>query len=224
MPKQTKNSQEIERGDHCFIAGGTGSGKSALVEVYLDGRNFPFVVKIDNKGEIFERKAAGLTAWKGLTEGEDYEIVYHLKDLDKVQAPKIIYAPDFDEQEEEYYNAFFKWVYERENTTVWIDELMSITDSPHRISRFLKACYTRGRSKGIGIWALSQRPSEIPNIILANTNTFFIFTLNLEPDRLKITKITDQKEFMTKPQKYHFWFFKLGNNKPILATLKMRGE
>jgi len=46
--------------------------------------------------------------------------------------------------------------------------------------------------------------------------------MNLESDRIKLVKMTDQKEFMIKPQKYYFWFYKLGNNKPVLATLKLR--
>jgi len=224
MPKnQNQNqSQEISRSEHVFISGGTGSGKSALVEIYLAGENYPFVVKLDTKGEYFERKAAGLPPWKGLEEGEDYQVIFKLKDLERAEKPKIIYCPDYDEQEMEYYDAFFRWCYERQNTTIWIDELMSICDNPHRIPRMLKAIYTRGRSRNTTCWSLSQRSSEIPNIILSNTQVFFIFQMNLEADRIKLVKMTDQKEFMIKPQKYHFWFYKLGNNKPVLATLKIK--
>ena len=46
--------------------------------------------------------------------------------------------------------------------------------------------------------------------------------MNLESDRKKLVMMTDQKEFMIKPEKYYFWFYKIGNNKPVLATLKMR--
>lgn len=217
------NSQEITRAEHVFVCGGTGTGKSALAEVYLAGKNFPYVVKIDTKGEYFERKANGLPVWKGLVEGEDYEIVFRLKDLERSVKPKIIYVPDYDEQEFDYYDAFFKWVYERQNTTLWIDELMSIVENAHRIPRFLKAIYTRGRSRFTSCWSCSQRANEIPNIILANTQIFFCFSMNLEADRKKLVLMTDQKEFMHKPEKYYFWFYKLGNNKPVLATLKLRG-
>lgn len=217
-----KNDQEILRSESVFVCGGTGSGKSALAEVYLAGENYPFVVKIDTKGEYFERKAAGLPAWKGLVENEDYEVIFKLKDLDYAEKGKIIYVPDYDEQEFEFYDAFFKWVYERQNTTVWIDELMSIVENAHRIPRFLKAIYTRGRSRLTTCWSCSQRANEIPNIILANTQVFFVFSMNLEADRKKLVMMTDQKEFMQKPQKFFFWFYKMGNNKPLMATLKMR--
>lgn len=220
MSKQPDN--EITRQEAVFIAGGTGSGKSALAEIYLAGKNFPHVVKIDTKGEYYERKAEGIPPWKGLVEGEDYQVVFKLKDLDYAEKGKIIYVPDYDEQEFQYYDAFFKWIYERQNTTVWIDELMSICDNPHRIPKMLKAVYTRGRSRSTTCWACSQRASEIPNIILANTQVFFIFTMNLESDRKKLVQMTDQKDFLIKPHKYHFWFYKLGQNKPVLATLKIR--
>ena len=219
-----KNEQEITRQEAVFIAGGTGSGKSALTEIYLAGNNFPFVVKLDTKGEYYERKTLGIPAWKGLEEGKDYQVVFKLKDLEYVDKPKVIYVPDYDEQEFQIYDAFFRWCYERQNTQVWIDELMSVCDNPHRIPRMLKAIYTRGRSRNTTCWSCSQRASEIPNIILANTQIFFIFQMNLESDRKKLVMMTDQKEFMIKPEKYYFWFYKIGNNKPVLATLKMRGE
>jgi hypothetical protein len=218
-----KNENEITRNEHVFICGGTGSGKSIMTEVYLAGENFPYVVKIDTKGEYFERQAAGEPAWRGLVEGEDYEVIFRLKDLQFAEKNKIIYVPDYDEQEFEFYDAFFKWVYERQNTTVWIDELMSIVENAHKIPRFLKAIYTRGRSRMTTLWACSQRCNEIPNIILANTQVFFVFTMNLEADRKKLVMMTDQKDFMYKPEKFYFWFYKIGNNKPVMATLKLRG-
>lgn len=220
---QAKKETEILRSEHTFIAGSTGSGKSVLAEIYLAGKNFPYVVKLDTKGEYYERKMAGLPAWRGLVEDKDYKVVFKLKDLEYVDTPKIIYVPDYDEQEEEFYNAFFKWCYERQNTTIWVDELMSIAENAHRAPKFLKACMTRGRSRFVSVWNCTQRPSDIPSIILANSTNFFIFSLLLPADREKIVKITDQKEFFIKPKKYHFWFYKIGQNKPVLATLKIKG-
>jgi hypothetical protein len=222
MRKPNQNNPEILTSEHCFCAGSTGSGKSVLAEVYLAGSSFPYVVKLDTKGEYYERKMQGLPVWRGLTEGKDYEVVFKLKDLDRVTTKKIIYVPDFEEQEIPFYDSFFKWCYERENTTIWIDELMSVAESPLRYPRFLKACLTRGRSKNVSVWSLTQRPTEIPSIIMANCTHFFIFNLNLPQDREKLVKVTDQKDFLIKPQKHHFWYYKIGNNKPVLATLNLK--
>lgn len=214
--------EQITRQEHVFVCGGTGSGKSNLTETYLAGSNFPFVIKIDTKGEFYERRAAGEPIWKGLEEGRDFQVVFKLKDLETADKPKIIYVPDFEEQEFEFYNAFFKFCYERENTTIWVDELMSICENPHRIPRYYKAVMTRGRSKSTTCWNCSQRVTEIPNIILSNTQIFFCFQMNLESDRIKLVKMTDQRDFLIKPKKYYFWYYKIGQNKPVLATLKMR--
>ena|SRR5689334_25281033 len=222
MARKSDNN-EIARSDMVSICGGTGSGKSRLAEVYLAGSNYTHVVKLDTKGEYYERKNMGEPPWRGLIEGEDYEVIFKLKDLEYAEKAKIIYVPDYDEQEPEYYNEFFRWIYERQNTIVWIDELMSVCDNAFRIPRFLKAIYTRGRSRLTAAWSCSQRCNEIPNIILANTQVFFVFRMNLEADRKKLVMMTDQGEFIQKPEKFHFWFYKIGNNKPVLATLKLRG-
>jgi hypothetical protein len=215
---------KILRSEHVFVAGSTGSGKSVMAEIYLAGKDFPFVLKLDTKGEYYERKAAGIPVWRGLEEGKDYEVVFKLKDVERTTAKKIIYVPDFSEQETPFYDALFKWIYERENTTLWIDELMSVAESAHRYPKYLKALLTRGRSRACAVWALTQRPSDIPSIIMANSTHFFIFSLNLPQDREKLVKVTDQREFFIKPKRHYFYYYKIGNNKPVLATLNLKKE
>ena len=73
--------------------------------------------------------------------------IFHLSYIDKITTPKIIYVPDFEEQTLDYYNALMKFVYDRENTILWIDELMSVADNPRTYPIYLKALMTRGRSK-----------------------------------------------------------------------------
>lgn len=211
--------QQIKTSEHVLICGATGTGKSALAESYLAG--FSHVVKLDTKGEFFERRRDGKDIWKGLEEGTDYDVIFRLADIDKIKTPKIIYVPDFEEQTNEYYDAFLKWVYERENTVVWIDELMSIADSPKSFPRYLKALMTRGRSKNASVWALTQRPTDIPTIVPANCTHFFCFDLNLPQDREKMAKLTGQEEFLIKPNGYNFWYFRNGSNQPIRAKLKL---
>jgi hypothetical protein len=160
--KSQTTDNEITQSDMVFICGGTGSGKSRLAEIYLAGENYKHVVKLDTKGEYWERKGSGDPPWRGLVEDEDYQVIFKLKDLEYAEKAKIIYVPDYDEQEPEYYNEFFRWIYERQNTIVWIDELMSVCDNAFRIPRFLKAIYTRGRSRKTAAWSCSQRCNEIP--------------------------------------------------------------
>lgn len=214
MPRVT-----IEPDEHVFIPGMTGSGKSVLAEVYLAG--FDHVVKLDTKGEVYERRKKGQPIWRGLVEDEDYTVVEHLEDLPSVETPKIIYAPDFREQNLEYYNELMKWVYLRENTTLWVDELMEVAPSPMKYPEYLKAIYTRGRSKNVSIWALAQRTLDIPGIVLSQSTHFFVFNLNQPQDRKKIADATGILEFYQQPGKYNFWYFRLGQTHATLGRLQL---
>jgi hypothetical protein len=211
--------KKIDTDSHVFVAGRTGSGKSFLTEVYLAG--FDSVVKLDTKGEYYERLRDKKDIWRGLQEGKDFTVVFRLEELDQVETKKIIYVPDFEEQNQEFYNALFKWVYDRQNTTLWIDEMMSIAESPRSYPPYLKALMTRGRSRNSTVWSLSQRVMDIPSIVLANSTHFFIFDLNLPQDREKMVKTTGQEEFYEKPGNFYFWYYKDGTNTPIRAKLKL---
>jgi hypothetical protein len=202
--------------EHVFIPGKTGSGKSFLAEVYL--RGFTHVVKLDTKGEVFERRKKKQPIWSGLQEGKDFTVIERLQEIDKVKTPKIIYAPIFEEQTLEYYDSLLKWVYLRENTTIWIDELMSIAEVS-KYPPYLKACMTRGRSKDVSVWALTQRPMDIPTIVLANTTHFFVFNLNLPQDRKKMAETTGMMEFLESPGYRNFWYYKDGEEEAVKATL-----
>jgi len=211
----------IESNARVFIGGKTGCGKSFLAETYLTG--YEYVIKLDTKDETSERIADGKSPWKGLKEGKDFTVVYFLDDLANCETKKIIYVPDITEQNKETFDAFFKFVYMRENTVIWIDELMSISTSPLNYPFYMKACYTRGRSKNIGIWALSQRPSDIPAIVLANTEIFIVFALRLLADREKISKMTGCPEMLRMPTSekhpYAFWYYEEEWNNPVLSEL-----
>jgi hypothetical protein len=209
----------IRTDEHVFIPGMTGSGKSVLAEVYLSG--FEHVVKLDTKGEVYERRKEGKPIWRGLTEGKDYTVIERLDELDSVRTPKIIYAPTFEEQEIDYYDALMKWVYLRENTQLWIDELMEVAPSPHKYPLYLKALYTRGRSKNVSVWALSQRTMDIPAIVFSQTTHYFVFNLLLPQDRDKLVKGTGCPDFYTLPGEHTFWYFRLGEEHAVRGKLKM---
>lgn len=214
----------IGQDEHVLVAGMTGSGKSFLVEIYLAGAAFPYVVMLDTKGQVYERRKKKVPLWRGLVEGVDFTVVERLQDLDRVKTDKIIYAPIWQEQNQEHYNSLLEWVYRRENTTLWIDELMEVAPGPNRYPDFMKANYTRGRSKNVGIWACTQRTLDIPTIAIANTSHFFIFNLNQPQDRKRMMDSTGVLEFNHKPgdiakDKYSFWYFKDGGTKAELGKL-----
>lgn len=208
--------EHIPTDKHVMVCGMTGTGKSYLAEKYLTG--YDYVVKLDTKDETGERRKKGQSAWDGLEEGKDFSVVRSIDGLDDCETDKIIYVPSFDEQDENTFNEFFRWCFMRENTLIWIDELMSIGTSM-RYPKELGRVYTQGRSKNVGIWACTQRPAGIPVISTANTTYFFVFDLMLPNDRKRMVDATGMPQLMELPQGHNFWYYKMGMREPIKAVL-----
>lgn len=219
VPYNVLNAPRIDTDEHVFICGQTGTGKSVVAEVYLAG--YDHVVKLDTKGEYYERKKKKQPIWRGLEEGKDFTVVFHLKDVEKAKTGKIIYVPSPEEMNEEYYDSLMKWVYKRENTILWIDELMEVAPSPVRYPFHLKALYTRGRSKEAVVWACTQRPTDIPVICMTNSTHYFIFTMQNPDDRHKLVRATGMPQFMEQPYGHNFWYWKIGNDAPVKAKLNL---
>ena len=203
---------------HVLICGTTGTGKSVLAEQYL--KNYKYVVKLDTKDETAERRKNNLSPWEGLQEGKHFTVTDKLEELDEIETDKIIFRPSYYDQTEEMFNYFFDWVFLRENTLVWIDELMGFTTA-QKAPRSLSRCYTQGRSKNIGLWACSQRPSGIPAIALSNSDYYFIFNMNNINDRKRIYDMTGLKEMLELPKGHNFWYYQTGNDRAIKARLEL---
>lgn len=181
-----------------FIAGGTGSGKTFLAAEYL--RVYNHVIVLDTKA-MFEN-------WNNM-ESDELTIGEKLADLEKIKTSKIIYRPIFKELNQEIFDKFFQWVYNRRRTIVLIDEAMQVSVNPHVLPEWLRGCLQRGRQLDIGIWSLTQRPKAISPLLLSEATHAFIFRLNLDQDREKLVEVTGCKEFLYKPKKYNFWYLNL---------------
>lgn len=201
---------------HVLIAGMTRSGKSFLCEEYL--ARYKYVVKFDTKHEVDERRRKGEPIWSFLKEGKDFTVSNEYEKLDNIDTDKIIYAPKFEECNSDYYNRFFKWVYDRENTIVWVDELMSFT-SAMSYPEELKRLMIMGNSKNVSAWCCTQRPSGIPTIVTANVSYIFCFNLNMPADRKKMADITGCEELNRMPGGHNFWYYGIGDEKASKCVL-----
>lgn len=208
--------ETIPHNKHVMVCGMTGTGKSFLCETYL--RGYRYVVKLDTKGETDERYAEGKSPWEGLREHVDFTVCRTLDELDEIDTDKIIYCPSFDDQTQENFDVFFNWIFERGNTILWIDELMSV-GSVQRYPRGLGRLMQQGRSKGVGVWSCTQRPSGIPAIVPASCSYFFVFDMALPQDRKKLVETTGMIELNEMPTGYNFWFYKMGDRQTVKAIL-----
>lgn len=214
---------EIKTTEHVFVAGRTGSGKTFLAQKYLVG--YDHVAVLDTKGMLTWPEVPGTKWGKGdqshvlIDGGKELTIVDRITDLNFLETPKVIYRPRWEELTPEYYNEFFKWCYKRRNTVVWIDEVMSVATATS-YPEFLKAILTRGRQLHVACWALTQRPSGIPIIVMSEATHLFVFDLNMPVDREKMAFVTGDPTLLNKPGFRNFWYFNAATSeKATLARL-----
>jgi hypothetical protein len=116
--------------------------------------------------------------------------------------------------------SFFKWCYLRGNTRVLIDEAMQVCPNPAVMPEYYKAILTRGRELNVSVWSCTQRPKTIPLSIISESTHFFIFMLNLEADRRRVNEVVTYPEIIDYiPEKYQFWYYKIGMARPVLGRL-----
>ncbi len=200
--------KQILTTEHVFICGRTGSGKTFLAKNYLAG--YDNVIALDTKGTLIWEQAG------------EVPIFEHLDDLMNFKEGKAIYRPSFDELDNDHYERFFKWIYYRMNTIVWIDELMSISNTSY-IPQYLKAILTRGRERNTSAWCLTQRPKTVPLVTMSEATHFFVFSLNLETDRQRVNEFIGTKDIIDIiPKKYEFWYYNVEAEKPVLAKLVIK--
>lgn len=204
------NMTTIKSSEHCFICGGTGSGKSVLTDVYTAGAP-ETIIKIDIKDDTFARRRDGDPVWRGLVENEDFEVVTSLKAVMQSEYNKIIYVPPFEEQNMDTYDELCRYVYTTGDMRLWVDEMMLFTEGAQRFPQFLKALYVSGRSRRASVTACTQRPMGIPAFAIANSQHFFVFGMNNDQDRKKMADVTGCDKFRDMPQKYAFWYYREGD-------------
>ena len=165
------------RTDRTVLVGTTGSGKTTLARQLLD--SYPVVVVHDAKG---------LLKWP------DYRVLTNWRELTRAREAKLIYRPSAKELRSELdQECFFRWIYTRRNTVLYVDEVYSIAYRDELPPSYF-ACLTRGRERGIGILSATQRPTKIPNVILSESEHYFLFRLNLPNDRKKMQEVTGVHE------------------------------
>jgi hypothetical protein len=189
--------------DRAVLIGQTGSGKTTLARALLAPRLHVAVYD-----------AKGLLAWPG------YERFTDIRHAIESKAQRIIYAPNASElRDPDLWEAFFRWVFLRKNTTLYVDEVYSVTERDN-VPDSLHACITRGRELGISTFCSTQRPKLIPQIVLSESEHYYIFRLLLPQDRMKIRQVIGlDDEKLSTLGKYEFYY--ANNEGETLGPLRL---
>lgn len=164
-----------QRTDRAVLIGQTGSGKTTLARALLATRTY--VVVLDTKGML---------KWPEFTKVTSTD---QLAQLDPKKTQKIHFVPPYAwTQDSAQVDGFFRWIYDRRNTTLYIDELASITQGDQYPFHF-GACFMRGRELEIEVFAGTQRPTRIPQVVLSESEAAYCFKLRLPQDRQRVEAI-----------------------------------
>ncbi len=191
--------------DRACIIGMTGSGKTTLAKAILQTR--PYVVIHDAKGLI---QIDGFARYTNLLQCQQSKYA------------KIIYAPNHKELRDSIIiESFFHWIYDRQNTTLYVDEVYSVTNRGE-IPDYYHAILTRGREMNISCISSTQRPKLIPQSILSESDLYYVFRLLLPQDRQKIRDILPLSNEKLTALKRHEFFFGSADG-VIMGPLKLGG-
>lgn len=218
--------------DRAFISGRTGSGKSYLAKRLMkyvrdrhgNLRERAFALVYDAKGMLDwakrdprqKRKEANAAGWFRVT---TFRALLKCAN-DHKRYPKVIYAPVAGElRDVDLHEAFFRLAYERRNTTVYVDEVGAVVQGRIYPPSY-HAILTRGRELGVPIISATQRPVEIPQTLMSESDVFYTFHLQMEQDQDKIAKmIPVDPDAIADLQKRFFIFYRVGESEASRHTL-----
>lgn len=201
----TKSNFSIKSSQRVLLTGKTGSGKSTLAQYLL----FPVhrLIVIDGKDGM-DNDNWNLTNYsradlRKIENGEPVRtrLVANIPDI--IEALNVAYATG--------------------NIIIYIDEVTVTIPPQTKPPQIIQDIATRGRSRNVGLWSATQRPTQIPLFLISEAEQIFIFTLNLVDDRKRMYNITGDKRVLNKPvDTYGFYYYNLeSGNLRYYAKLKI---
>lgn len=208
MTQQEVKKFEYKKGEHIFICGKTGTGKSfGLIKLIQNHIKDDFII-IDIKQEDFNK--LGCKVVKNYSQFVKALLAGNSK----------ILVQD-DNMTIEKLDKYAKFLYEKfKNFTLIVDELHELC-TKHKIAPYMKKILHIGRSKGKGFVGASQRTADIHNSVMSQTIHKFSFYLGLLSDRKRMEEELDLSttdlSFENLPE-YHFLYkYDKGKN-PVIVS------
>lgn len=190
------------------IYGPTGCGKTVLCETLLP--LYDNVVKLDFKHHLEAHKddlvVDNLTKLRKAMEKQDNDprrqIIYRVprESLLKENCASLDAVPAL--------------AMERGHTLLYYDDVVYVagaTDYQQRAPNFFFAL-TVGRGKGVGVWAVSQRPALIPISVHTESDIRITFYLRRDADRKRVEEAFGSDQIPWETMKVNKYSFVMGND------------
>ncbi len=182
-------SRQWQQGEHITIIGPTGSGKSYLALQLIKTRRDYLLLLTKGHDKTLDR----------FIEKEEIEVIKQWPPSgfsDKVALwPKFTGIDSFQEQHTVFKNAIngyrtktgkhIKGIYSEGSWSVLVDEVMYFREELH-LETELRMLWTQGRSNDISLVAGTQRPRDVPQLMLNQWSHLFVFQTS---DRYEIDRL-----------------------------------
>ncbi len=210
---------KISTSDRISIFGRTGSGKTFFAKNYLLPHYDRYVfwdIKKENTDMLHD---VIITNPKDLKKALENPIL-------SARPSKILYQPTKPTDAD--FNDICEIIFNSKNNALYVDEAALIS-TPSKILYYHKVIVTQGRSYDVGIINVSQRPRDIHNTLISESEHLFVFALSLETDVIKLRQQMGNAadEIYTLPE-YHFLYHNVKTNKSFIfkpiKTLPERKE
>jgi energy-coupling factor transporter ATP-binding protein EcfA2 len=197
----SENKRLIYPNQRLLLAGKTGSGKTWLAERLTGSLNR--LIVLDGKATLghWKLKEPGFIDW--------------IQFLDRGQPGRFRVLPPITDHMADWYDEIFERLYDAGNLTLYIDEGYAVSMGSGHFSKWLNALYTRGRERGIGVWAATQRPAWIPLFMISEADWLFVFRLNLEEDRKRLAAVAGEQVRSRIRDPHGFWLVNAGEDRPV---------
>ena len=181
------------QGEHVFISGPTGSGKSTLANGLLEKRShvIGFGVKVHDDTLSKDYK--------------DWAFLQSIRDLEPYMNRVIIWprmkrresAEAWQVRQRDEFKLAMNSLLRSRNWCVWLDELGYMSDPKQGgVANEIATMHMIGRSSGLSVISLAQRPAWVPQTVLSNVSHAYIAKTRKAEDAKRLSDLSG--DFSTK--------------------------
>jgi hypothetical protein len=176
------------------IVGATGSGKTQAALWHLSHRNFhtmPWIVYNFKTDKSIDGIPGAVSIG-----------------LDEIPVKPGIYVTHPEPEQETEVEQHMREIWRRENIGVYVDEGYMVG----RGNMAFRSLLTQGRSRGVPMMVLSQRPVWMDRFVFSESEFFQVFRLQHKDDNKNMAKIVPA-DFSVRLPEYHSYYYDVGENK-----------